>query len=308
MKYFGTMIFFLGLVLSSTVSGQELSFTLGRLVLESDYIVIAKGKVQKTEEGAQSVPVNEINLEVQSQLKGMSDPLIKVSTQTHGPGDKPLFSFKAPILYFLHAPEDSTETLLWVTGNRSGSRVVAPFGLVRYSGLIQELLQIDTLPEGEERTNALVEWNVKCVEGQYGTTDGMLELLGKGYFFSAPGIKVKELLTVQQRKRLFDVLLKVTDFDYLHLEMLPLVYGVNDLKLQQFLVDKMKDPSNLSPRFALTVMTEIQKLNQSDRCKAFIKEYEDIRWNDPERKEKRRVLLEGFYKAAQELITEPTKE
>lgn len=307
MRFYGIAFVFIFCFTSALqVQAQTMSYTLGQLVIESEQIVIGKGVSQKTVDGSAVIPVDQINLLVQSRLKGPEISELLVSTQSHGPGEKPLFSFRSPILYFLQPSSDPD--LLQVSGNRSGSRVVSPFGLVRYSVLIQKLLTIEEMEDGEAKTKALVEWNVKCVEGQYGRTDGMIELLGKGYFFSQPGIDVNALLTDAQRKRLFDVLISLEELDYLHLEMIPLIRGVDDIALQKHLIKKMENPEDLSPRFALTLMNEMNELNGSEKCKGITKQYEDINWNDPDRKEKRRTYIKAYYAEVQVLLADPVEE
>lgn len=167
-----------------------------------------------------------------------------------------------------------------------------------YKNRITEMLAILQQKESPEKQAATIEWLVTCAEQEATRWEGVYELSPHSDFMSyydEDGNQSQQIyLSAAQRKRLFEVLMTITNPGYTDIGLADLCKGIDDDKLLGFYKTSLEKLAEETAWYADDYMARIVMLTNDVALKELQKKYHGLSPYDEKEKLEKQKLVQDF--------------
>lgn len=209
----------------------------------------------------------------------------------HYPDKKMVIAFLA---------KDDTSKTYYTVGLSYGSKIMdSENEMISFKNRISEYLGILKIKNKGKRKLATVEWLVKCAEDKFTRWEGAYELSRQGDFMSyydrSKDEQYYKHLTTSQKHRLDSAFFATDTISYNELCLANLISKDNYPKLKQHL---LKSLPFVNYYIAEDIMQKVVEIFPSIELQAIYEEYDNIGYNDKDKEEKQKLLIDKFITTA----------
>lgn len=246
------------LLLPSIVIGNSLPpQPLRSLVEEADLVVVAKVlRLDKSSEWGNKVAT----LEIEKVLNGSLDQkMIKVSTNHDLICPSPAkFRVDSTVLAFLDRGEEGEN--LQPHGLAYGVKYLSREGIQIYEERIKEILDINSLPEGDTKNIRLVDWFLECMRSPATNWEGAYELSHQNDRNTGKKDRIYRL-PLRQTLDLRKILFSRKELLPIEVELIDLIKNEDDPELVGFLTHQINESDTFNRVLSERLMPPIAELS-----------------------------------------------
>jgi hypothetical protein len=168
-----------------------------------------------------------------------------------------------------------------------------------YKKRITEMQAILRTQDNKTCNEAVIDWLVKCAEQAATRWDGLYELSPGSDFMSyydhGESISRDFIITIANRKKLFDVLILIDTLNYADIALADMSVGINDSLLLAFMKSKLLLFDETDYWTAAEVMERIVLLTGDTELEKLVEKLKDVYFGDTEKEKKEaKELFKSF--------------
>jgi hypothetical protein len=172
-------------------------------------------------------------------------------------------------------------------------------GYTMYKNRITEMQSILRTQDSKTCNEVVVDWLIRCAEQSATRWDGLYELSPDSDFMSyydrGESISRNIIITIANRKKLFDVLMAVDTLNYPDIALADLARGINDSVLLAFMKSKLLMFDEKDYWTAAEVMKRVALLTGDAELEKLVEKLEDVYFGDTEKEKKEaKTIFQSF--------------